>query len=351
MPEKTQKKVKTVAEPGIFTDLYTGYNATLINGSTAAANALLGAVAPELTAALGLFVIVNGVLVFLQKLPWNTAVLNCVRAIAVGHLLTVGLYNQYVETMFLTTIPDWIAAAIGATPVGAGVAGQFDALRAAVNHDAAVLLAANNGISPAMIANRLSISLAAEFSVGALWLSFVIDFLAECLMAVVAPIGAVVMLAYLFNNTRHWAERWIGKLVAIALLELLVAIELKIVLGQYQTETGKVEALSGSGMDATEAISMLWSLGWIFLFGAVVMVGLPAIAAAIGGSHVSNVVVTHINMASNAASRMVASRGVTQASWCSHNNTRRPQCRAIKRASRPTDRGCYSSRITIRESK
>jgi hypothetical protein len=65
-----------VAEPGIFTDLYNGYNATLINGSTAAANALLNAVAPELAAALSLFVIVNGVLVFLEKLPWNCAVLN-----------------------------------------------------------------------------------------------------------------------------------------------------------------------------------------------------------------------------------------------------------------------------------
>ncbi|MEA2741927.1 MAG: type secretion system protein VirB6 [Acetobacteraceae bacterium] len=302
-----------MAEPGIFTDLYNGYNATLINGSTAAANALLNAVAPELAAALSLFVIVNGVLVFLEKLPWNSAVLNCVRAIVVANLLTVGLYNQWVETMFLTTIPNWIAGTIGGAPVGVGVAGQFDALRAAVNHNAAVLLAANAGYTPAMIANRLSISLAAEFSVGALWLSFVIDFLAECLMGDVAPIGAVVLLAYLFNNTRHWAERWIGKLVALALLELLVAIELKIVLAQYQTEMAKVEGLSGSGMDATEAISMLWSLGWIFLFGAVVMVGLPAIAAAIGGSHVSNVVVMHINMASSAIGRLATTQAVSKA--------------------------------------
>jgi type IV secretion system protein VirB6 len=312
-----------MAEPGIFTDLYDGYNATLINGSTAAANALLGAVAPELTAALGLFVIVNGVLVFLERLPWNTGVLNMVRAVAVAHLLTVGLYGQYVQTMFLTTIPNWIAATIGGAPVGVGVAGQFDALRAAVNHNAAVLLAANAGISPAMIANRLSISLAAEFSVGALWLAFLIDFMAECLMAVVAPIGAVVMLAYLFNNTRHWAEKWIGKLVALSLLELLVAIELKIVLVQYHNEMAKVEGLSGSGMDAEEAISMLWSLGWVFLFGAVVMVGLPAIAAAIGGSHVSNVVVAPIAMARSAMGRIVSSQTVSQAASGAATSTAR----------------------------
>jgi len=289
-----------MAEPAIFADLYDGYNATLINGSTAAADTLLNAVAPELAAALSLFVIVNGVLVFLEKLPWNTAVLNCVRAIVIANLLTVGLYNQYVQTMFLTTIPDWIAGATGGV-VGVGVADQFDKLRSAVNHNAAVLLAANEGFW--LVGNRISISLAAEFSVGALWLAFLIDFLAECLMGVVAPVGAVVLLAYLFNNTRHWAERWIGKLVALALLELLVAIELKIVMVQYQTEMGKVENLSGSGMDMVESISMLWSLGWVFLFGAVIMVALPAIAAAIGGSHVSNVVVKHITMAPAVISR------------------------------------------------
>jgi type IV secretion system protein VirB6 len=316
-----------VAEPGIFTDFYTGYNATLINGSTAAANALLGAVGGELAGALGLFVIVNGVLVLLDRLPWNTAVLNCVRTVAVAHLLTVGLYNQWVETMFLTTIPDWIARTIGGAP-GVGVAEQFDTLRSAVNHQAGVLLAANTGIT--MIANRFSISLAAEFSVGALWLAFLIDFIAECLMAIVAPVGAVVMLAYLFNNTRHWAERWIGKLVALSLLELLVAIELKIVLVQFQAEMGKVEALGGTGMDADELILSLWNLGWFFLGGAVLMAALPAIAAAIGGSHVSSVVVTHINMASSAIGRLAASQAVSKAASTAAAATARGAKAAVK---------------------
>ena len=146
------------------------------------------------------------------------------------------------------------------------------------------------------------------------------------------------MLAYLFNNTRHWAERWIGKLVALALLELLVAIELKIVLVQYQTEMGKVEGLSGSGMDATEAISMLWSLGWIFLFGAVVMVALPAIAAAIGGSHVSNVVVDAITMA--------------PLGYGSHRAPRRPSAGQPRRPQSSTARGgALSARPRLRKAR
>jgi type IV secretory pathway VirB6-like protein len=314
----------------MFADLYNGYNATLINGSTAAADALLGAVAPELAAGLGLFVIVNGVLVMLQRLQWNAAVLNCVRAVAVANLLTVAMYNQWVETMFLTTVPTWIGTAIGGL-VGVGVAEQFDALRAAINHMAGVLLAANSGISPSMIANRLSISLAAEFSVGALWLAFLIDFIAECMMAIVAPVGAVVMLAYLFSSTRHWAERWIGKLVALALLELLVAIELKIVLTQFQAYMGTQEAVSGTGIDADELIANLWGIGWAFWFGAAMMIALPAIAAAIGGSHVSNMVVTHINMASNAMGRMATSPATTAAASKAASSTARTAAAARSR--------------------
>jgi type IV secretion system protein VirB6 len=293
-----------MAESTVFADLYNGFAGTLINGSTAAADALLGAVAPELAAALSLFVIANGTLVFLQRLPWNTAILNCLRAMFVAHLLTVGLYNQYVQTMFLTTIPNWIVGATNGGANGLNVAEQFDKLRSAVDHQAGVLWAATDSESwGRMIADRLSITLAAQWDVVGLWAAFLIDFIAECLMAVVAPIGAVVMLAYLFGATRHWAERWIGKLVALSLLELLVAIEVKITMTQFNAYMGKTEVASGSGADLTTLISNLWAIGWVFLFGAAVMVALPAIAGAIGGGHVSNVVTTHISTAGNAAAR------------------------------------------------
>jgi type IV secretion system protein VirB6 len=295
-----------MAEATVFADIYNGFSGTLINGSTAAADALLNAVAPELAAALGLFVIVNGVLVMLQKLPWNTAVLNCLRAMMIANLLTVGLYNQYVQTMFLTTLPGWITGAATGGIAGLGVAEQFDALRSAIDHQAGILWTANAGVLPAHVANRLSITFAAQWDVLALWICFLIDFIAECLMAVVAPLGAVVLLAYLFNNTRHWAERWIGKLVALLLLELLVAVELKIVMVQFQTYMGRAEVAFGSGSDNDTLISNLWAIGWVFMFGAAIMLCLPAIAAAIGGSHVSNVVTTHINMGQQAVGRMIS---------------------------------------------
>jgi type IV secretion system protein VirB6 len=301
-----------------FTDIFAGYVENLNAASTAAADGLLGAVAPELAAALSLFVIANGVLVMLNRMQWNTAILNCLRAMFVANLLTVALYNQYVQTMFLTTIPNWIAATIGAAGNGGvpgnGIAGQFDALLAAVDHSAAGLIAINyaqGGVfNPGPIVNALSIWFAAELCEIALWIAFFVDFLATILMAVIAPIGAVVMLAYLFGNTRHWAERWIGKLVAMSLLELLVAIEVKILIVQFGLGVGKMEAATGGGADMLQAIASMWSLGWKFLFGAMAMIALPAIASAIGGSHVSNVVTTHVTMAMNAAGRAVSAAAV-----------------------------------------
>ena len=294
-------------ESTVFTDLYTGYAGTLINGSTDAADALLNAIAPELAAALGLFVIINGVLVMLSKLQWNTAILNCVRTVAVANLLTVGMYNQWIEAMFLTRVPGWIVGASGGGDTGLGIAQQFDKLRSAIDHQAAILWAATtHEWLGAAISDRLAITWAAQWDVATLWLSFIIDFIAQCLMAVVAPVGAVVLLAYLFAYTRKWASAWVGKLVSLSLLELLVAIELKIVMTQFATYMGKIEAASATGIDLSVRISNLWAVGWSFLFGGIIMVALPAIAAAIGGSHVSNVVTTHITMAGNAASRMVS---------------------------------------------
>jgi type IV secretory pathway VirB6-like protein len=170
----------------------------------------------------------------------------------------------------------------------------------------AVLMAANSGWTPTAMSNRMSIYMAGQFSELALWISFLIDFIAECLMAVVAPIGAVVLLGYMFSYTRQWAERWIGKLVSLLLLELFVATEMKIVLTQFAAFVSKAEGVSGSGIDSDEMIGGLWNLGWAFLFGAAIMICLPAIAAAIGGSHVPSVVTTHINMGQQAMGRMIS---------------------------------------------
>jgi type IV secretion system protein VirB6 len=277
-----------------FQNLWTGYDQTLLSGSQAAASSLLTAVQPELVSALGLFVIVTGILMSLGRLDYRAGILNMVRAIMVANLLQAANYNTWVETMFLTTIPNWITGAVGGGAAGASVAAQFDLLRSAVNHLAASLLEAASGFSVSVAVTRLSISLAAEFAVGMLVLGFFVDFIAQGLVALVAPVGAVVMVAYLFTNTRHWAERWIGKLVALMILELLVAILMTIVETQFRSYMLVAEANAASGINLDEAVDVLWSIGWSFFFGIALLICLPAIAAAIGGSHVSTLVITHL---------------------------------------------------------
>lgn len=297
-----------MAEPALFQTLYNGFQGPLINGSTNAADALLTAAGPDLAGALGLFVIVCGVMTMVPGgMTWSTAVLNCVRAVAVAHVLTAPLYNQYVETMFLQTIPAAIVAAIGGGNGAAGnVAAQFDALQNAVDHQAAVLMTANAGLLE--IPDRISIFLADQFCGIMLMLCFFVDFIAQALMALVAPVGAILLLAYLFRNTRHWAERWIGNMVALLVLELMVAVLLAIILSQFKAYMGASEA-GALSTDSAGNIHQMWMVGLFFFFGAALLLLLPPVAAAIGGSHVSNVVVTHINMASSAASRLASAAG------------------------------------------
>jgi hypothetical protein len=65
-------------------------------------------------------------------------------------------------------------------------------------------------------------------------------------------------------------------------LMLLVSIMLQIVMTQNSVYMRQVQAASGAGLDAQ--ISLLWSIFGCFLFGTAIMLSLPVLATALGGS-------------------------------------------------------------------
>ena len=140
-----------------------------------------------------------------------------------------------------------------------------------------------------------------------LFCCFVVDLLAAALAAVVAPAGAVLLIFYLFQHTRRWAENWIGKMVSLMLLQLFVAILLQVIIAQFTGYMRTSEAQSVSGIDIDEAINALWSIAWTFGVGLLLLVSLPAIASSIGGGHVSNLVVAPIRFGQVQMARAVAS--------------------------------------------
>ena len=162
--------------------------------------------------------------------------------------------------MFLTTIPSMIASTIGTAPSGLTVPQQFDLLRSAAEHNAAAMLAATSHID--QLGQNFSIRLAINGIDFFLFCCFVVDLLAAALAAVVAPAGAVLLIFYLFQHTRRWAENWIGKMVSLMLLQLFVAILLQVIIAQFTGYMRTAEAQSVSGIDIDEAINALWSIAW-----------------------------------------------------------------------------------------
>jgi type IV secretory pathway VirB6-like protein len=288
-----------------FTTMFTTYNTSLITASQTVANSLLSIGGPQLTGAITLVIVVIGVMMLFHKMTLADGTLWVVKAIMIASILSTGMYTQYVQTMFLTTIPNMIASTIGTAASGLTVPQQFDLLRSAADHNAAAMLAATSHID--QLGQNISIRFAINGIDFFLFCCFVVDLLAAALAAVVAPAGAVLLIFYLFQHTRRWAENWIGKMVSLMLLQLFVAILLQVIIAQFTGYMRTSEAQSVSGIDIDEAINALWSIAWTFGVGLLLLVSLPAIASSIGGGHVSNLVVAPIRFGQVQMARAVAS--------------------------------------------
>lgn len=287
-----------------YETIYSQYNTILTSASNTAANQILGAIGGYLTGALGLLVIVIGALMMVQRLHIGEGILWIVRAIAIANLLTVGNYSTYVMTPFLTTIPAAISSMTGLTNGSpANVAVTFDQLQSSVEKLTAVLDAAAGDWGFGL---QIRIGLAYYAATWTLALGFFVAFVGMVFVAVVAPAGAVLMIFYLFKNTRPFAERWIGKMVALMVLQLFVSILMSMVMTEFTTVSIMEVSNSGTG-DIAERISYLWDLALNFAIGVCLLIGLPIIAGHIGGGPVSALVQGPMRAATQAA-RTVASR-------------------------------------------
>ena len=284
----------------LFQSLWDGYYTTIITTSQTTANNLLIAIAPELTAAIGLLIIVIGAAMVLQRLPLAKGVVYIVRAIVIANLLTQSLYSQYVITPFLVTIPQRIAAALGINQPGETIAQAFDRISGGVDHMAAAMYAAS------WMSTHISVFAAVSFAQLMLLGVFIAYVLASVFAAIVAPVGAVLLVFYLFDSTRHFAERWIGKMVTLMMLQLLVMVLIGVIHQQFIVFMSRSEK-AVAALDLDAQLVILWHIGLAFCFGLIILISLPILAGALGGSQVSAVVVAPIQNVSRRIGRATGS--------------------------------------------
>ena len=265
----------------LFSQFYGLLDNALANGVSSVISAGLAYAARPLHALLIIYIAIIGYLGLTGQAeePFRLLVIRVVKASFVVYLLTASAYETYVRGLFMTGIPNAVAQALNSGTSVTTAPQQFDNLWSASMHQCAAVLQEATGLTN--IGTRITVYVAQGMIGIALGLSFIIWEMARALMGIVICLGPFMIAFYLFQATRSLVERWLGKLIALTILQLCVSVLLQILLqGQKSYMTSVQSAIGSGGLD--ERVMVLLQIGLFFLMCAFLMVMLPSIAYSIG---------------------------------------------------------------------
>ena len=265
----------------LFQSFYQLLDNSLANGINSVVASGLAYAAKPLHALLVIYVAIVGYLGLTGQAeePFRLLVIRVVKASFVVYLLTASAYNTYVRGLFMTGIPNAIAQALNTGTSVATAPQQFDILWSATMHQCAAVLQETTGF--ANIGTRIVVHLTQGLIGVTLGLSFIIWEMARALMGIVICLGPFMLAFYLFQATRSLVERWLGKLIALTILQLCVSVLLQILLQGQKSYMMSVQLAIGSG-GLDERVMVLLQIGLFFAMCAFLMVMLPSIAYSIG---------------------------------------------------------------------
>jgi TrbL/VirB6 plasmid conjugal transfer protein len=299
--------------------LWQGYSEALTQTTTQVINNILQAVVPWVQAGMGLYVILRGKRMLTNATSFDMEVTAVVCAIMVVFFLTPANFNQYITTTATQTIPNAVASAVNGQNNLAGAQG-FDALLNAITRFGAQIDAQAVGIE--YIAERITVWFAQGTAGLMVMACLFVWMLAQAAIAFIVPIGAFVVPFYLFDATREFAMRWVGKLVA-----LFLVLGVSLILGafvvkldaQYMqqfaqtiaanppdqgfqmnagdisftgfSEVGAVggpgtapQALAQTSANVAASVNALWNVALVCAFGFFILGIMVGIALYVGGS-------------------------------------------------------------------
>ena len=259
-----------------------GINAAVSSVVTSA----LGAVAPELTTALVIFIIIQGMLISFRRYDYWMGLTNIARATCVALLLSAGYYATWIQSPFMTTIPNWIAHVVNGG-VQDRSQGRSSSMRCYLQPTTSRPAFFNKRPS-GMSARRIDIGLATLADLIALGIAFVIWELASLMMGLVVCLGPFVLIGMLFSATRSITQQWIGKMIGLLVLQLMIAVLLQVIISGNSEYLRQAQSAPGTGID--EQIQTLFDIVAFAGMSAVIAILVPSVAAYIGGGVSLNVV-------------------------------------------------------------
>jgi type IV secretion system protein VirB6 len=234
---------------------------------------------PQVRAAATLFILITGWLVLTGRMDKNVLAGRVLRIMAVAALLTsAGTFNTYVRDLFLEDIPSTVGAALTGGTTYAPAA-QFDALWSATQRMAATMLAEATGYT--QFGERLVIRLLMAISFIALVVIFLIWVIVRVVMGMVIALGPFLIGLYLFDATRTYVERWVGKLVSLTLVQVCVSVMLQMLMSGFNNYVRMAQANPGGSLD--EKIGAFLQVAAWYWCGLILIKALAIVAYSIGG--------------------------------------------------------------------
>jgi type IV secretory pathway VirB6-like protein len=195
--------------------IWNGYAQALQQNATQTVNVLLQAIVPWVQAALALYVILAGKRMLTHATSFEQESTAVIRAIMICALLTPANFNEYITIQATQTIPNAIASAVNGQNGLAGAQG-FDALLNQITHFTEQINAQAGGLF--YIAERIKIWFAQATASLMIFCCLFVWILAQATISFLIPVGAVIIPFYLFNATREFTMRWVGKLISLFLV-------------------------------------------------------------------------------------------------------------------------------------
>jgi hypothetical protein len=198
--------------------LWSTYSGVAAQATQQLVGDILPVMAGVTLAAIQLVVIIFGANMLTGKMDFSEGVRRIVTCVIVSALMVPATFNQYVTTTLTQSIPNTIASAVAGAQGLQGAQG-FDALVNQITHVHAQLSAQMIGIL--YIGDRVALWVVALVAKCLIVCCFAVWAIASLSVFFIVPLLAFLAPTFLFNATRGFGERWVGKVVSLLLVQTI----------------------------------------------------------------------------------------------------------------------------------
>lgn len=259
----------------MFSNAAAAFDQSLIAGMDDAIATGLAWVMPQLRVAMMLYVVGMGFLTMYHKTDSWSFVHAAAKGVTLGAIVKITNYNYYVRDLFFYDLPNTFAASLHGPRAAIDSAHQFDILWSGALNFCAFVLGQAAGFSHMI--DRGVVWVIAGLILLALWLCFIVWYLARVFMALVICLGTFMLVLALFKQTRGYVEQWIGKLVGLTMLQLTSSILLRIVLVIMNDRMLIMK--NDTNMSVDLLMAAFAGVAGVFWMGALLMIALPSVIA------------------------------------------------------------------------